>query len=128
MNKACILIVEDERIIALDLRSKVSRLGYVVVGMAHTGQEAVRLAAELSPDLVLMDIILDGGMDGIEAATQILKARTVPVVFVSACNDLGTRERAELLGSAGFVSKPVDSRELAERLNDALQSIGGPDC
>ena len=127
MDKACILIVEDERIIALDLRSKVARLGYVVAGMAHTGQEAIRLAAELKPDLVLMDIILDGGMDGIDAATQILQNRTIPVVFVSACNDHGTRERASLLGCAGFVSKPVDSRELAARLSDALQCSESPD-
>jgi len=95
--------------------------------MAHTGQEAIRLAAELKPDLVLMDIILDGGMDGIDAATQILQNRSIPVVFVSACNDHGTRERASHLGCAGFVSKPVDSRELAARLNDALGCARGPD-
>lgn len=125
MDKASILIVEDERIIALDLRSKIVRLGYVVVGMAHSGQEAIRLAGELAPDLILMDIILDGGMDGIQAAERILEERIVPVVFVSACNDQNTRDRAALLGCAGFVSKPVDSRELSSRLDEALNCDGG---
>ncbi len=127
MEPAGILIVEDERIIALDLRSKLVRLGYKVVGVAHTGQEAVRLAAELSPDVVLMDIILDGGMDGIEAAGIIRQGSSVPVIFVSACNDLSTKERAQTLGCSGFVSKPVDSRELAAIITHALGGTQGCD-
>jgi len=120
MEAEGILIVEDERIIALDLRGKVTRLGYTVAGMAHTGADAVRMAEERRPDLVLMDIILDGGMDGIEAAQRIREGRDIPVVFVSACNDLATKERACLAGCASFVSKPVDSRELAARIREAL--------
>ncbi|MBI4805667.1 MAG: response regulator [Desulfovibrio sp.] len=119
-SQAGILIVEDERIIALDLRSKVVKLGYTVLGLAHTGTEAVRLAGELQPDLVLMDIVLDGNLDGIEAARRIRNGCQVPVVFVSACNDPATKERAGQLGCSLFVSKPVDSHDLAERLREAL--------
>ena len=124
MENAGILIVEDERIIALDLRSKLGKLGYSVIGLAHTGAEAVRLAAELCPALVLMDIILDGGFDGIEAARRIRQQREVPVGFVSACNDASTKERAGRTGCRAFVSKPVDSRELAQRIREALSGNG----
>ena len=125
MEAAGILVVEDERIIALDLRSKLVRLGYRVLGMAHTGGDAVRMAGELTPDIVLMDIILDGDMDGIEAARQIRLDRPVPVVFVSACNDSSTMDRAVLLGCGGFVSTPVDSRELASCIEKALAGAQG---
>lgn len=120
MKNAGILIVEDERIIALDLRSKIVKLGYTVLALAHSGRDAVRLAGELQPDLVLMDIVLDGKLDGIEAARCIRSDRRVPVVFVSACNDPATKERAELIGCPLFVSKPVDSKDLAGRLREAL--------
>lgn len=125
MEAAGILIVEDERIIALDLRSKLVRLGHKVLGMAHSGREAVKLAGELCPDLILMDIVLDGGMDGIEAAAVIRRSRPVPVVFVSACNDLSTKERACALGCLGFVSKPVDIRELSGIILQALGETPG---
>lgn len=125
METAGVLVVEDERIIALDLRSKLTRLGYRVLGTAHTGRDAVRLASELKPDIVLMDIILDGDMDGVEAARRILEHRLVPVVFVSACNDTSTKERAARLGCEGFVSKPVDSRELASSIAKALAGAQG---
>jgi len=124
MESSGILIVEDERIIALDLRSKLGRLGYKVTGLAHSGAEAVKLALELRPDLVLMDIILDNGFDGIEAARRIREQMDVPIVFVSACNDIPTKERARQLGCSSFVSKPVDSRDLAERIREALSGVG----
>ena len=120
MKPVSILIVEDERIIALDLRAKVARLGHTVAGMAHTGEDAVRLARELEPSLVLMDIMLDGGMDGVEAARRISLEREIPVIFVSACNDAVTKERACQTCFAGFVSKPVDPADLAARIEAAL--------
>ena len=124
MSQACILIVEDERIIALDLRGKVQRMGHCVAGMAHSGPDAVRMARELNPDLVLMDIILGGEMDGVEAARHIRQERDVPVLFVSACNDPATKERANDIGSRGFVSKPVDAKELSQRIQAALNGSG----
>ncbi len=120
MSSGTLLVVEDERIIALDLRSKLVRLGYTVLGMAHTGEEAVRMVDDLKPDMVLMDVILDGGMDGVDALCRIRERHAMPVLFVSACNDATTRDRAMKAGCVGFLSKPVDMHELAERLSAAL--------
>ena len=76
-----ILIVEDEKIVALDIESILHRLGYCVVGTAGCGEEACRMASESAPDLVLMDIRIDGPLDGIETARRIHQASDVPVVF-----------------------------------------------
>lgn len=123
---ATILIVEDECIIALDLRQKLRRQGYAV-RLARDGEEAVRLAGEANPDLVLMDIMLGGGMDGIEAAGRIRAARpTVPVVFVSACDDPATRTRAMEAGPSGFISKPVEADALKACIESILPSIRRP--
>jgi CheY-like chemotaxis protein len=82
--KARILVVEDDQIIQLDLRGQLQQLGYAVVGGAASGEEAIAKAAQLEPDLVLMDIRLRGAVDGVEAARQIRSARDVPVIFVTA--------------------------------------------
>ena len=79
-----ILVVEDEKIIQLDLQYQLEQLGYVVAGVASTGEEAVEKAAQLEPDLVLMDVRLKGAMDGIEAARRIQAAREVPVIYLTA--------------------------------------------
>jgi CheY-like chemotaxis protein len=79
-----ILLVEDELLIAEDLKQKVKRLGHTVVGHAATGKGAVEQAAETSPDVVLMDVRLRGEMTGVEAAQQICRTRSVPVVYVTA--------------------------------------------
>ena len=112
MKKQIILIVEDERIIALDLRQKLRRLGYDVPGVAHNGTDALSMAVELNPDLVLMDIVLEGDMDGIETARRMREHNDMPVIFVSACNDTSTRNRALEAGLCGFISKPVEAGEL----------------
>lgn len=79
-----ILVVEDEKIIQLDLRYQLEQLGYAVAGVAATGEEAIAKAAELEPDLVLMDVRLKGSMDGIEAAKRIRATRQVPVIYLTA--------------------------------------------
>jgi len=121
MKPATIMVVEDERIIALDLCSKLKRLGLTVCGVAHNGEEAVRLAGELRPDVILLDIILEGGMDGIDALEAIQRDRPTPALFVSACADEGTRTRAMAAGCRGFVPKPVDLDLLAESVRCALE-------
>ena len=79
MDKARILIVEDERIVAEDIQISLAKLGYSVAGIAASGEEAVEKAEELCPDLVLMDIKLKGDMDGVEAAEQIRARFAIPV-------------------------------------------------
>src|SRR4051812_48525521 len=90
-----ILVVEDERIVALDLVRTLEDLGYEVLDSVATGEAAIARAAELSPDIVLMDIRLAGRIDGIVAADQIRSARDVPVIYLTAHADDDTLRRAK---------------------------------
>lgn len=120
MNNLSILIVEDEGIIAEDLARKVRQLGYDVAGTTATGEEAVKLARQLRPSLVLMDIRLAGEMDGIEAAQEIHRQCDLPVLFLTAHSDAGTVERARQTGAFGYILKPFDNRDLRIQTEMAL--------
>ncbi|MGB0129863.1 MAG: EAL domain-containing protein [Rhodocyclaceae bacterium] len=119
-----LLIVEDERIIALDLRQRLQHLDYDVCGMAARGEDAIRLARDLKPDIVLMDIHLEGGSDGIEAAQAIRAERNVPVVFLTAYAEEETLRRAKDSLPYGYLVKPCDPRELNATLQTALARHG----
>ena len=117
-----VLIVEDELIIAWLLTEIVQGLGYEVCGNAAAEDEAVRLAASMRPDLILMDVSLRGDGDGIRA-TQAIRAAmpTVPVVFCSAyASDPATRARMEAVGAADILPKPVEARQLGPLLERLL--------
>ena len=116
-----ILVVEDETIIALNLRENLESLGYAVVGIAASGEKAVEKATQLRPDLVLMDIRLKGDMDGIQAAQQIWESLSIPVIFVTGHSDQSTLERATITAPFGYVLKPVKERELSVAIAIALQ-------
>ncbi len=124
MAKADILIVEDESIVALDIRSRLSRLGYAVPAIASSGEQAVRRAAELSPDLVLMDIQLKGEMDGVQAAEAIRTQLDTPVVYLTAYADSKTLERAKLTEPFGYILKPFEERDLRTTIEIALYKHG----
>ena len=112
MAIARLLIVEDEAIVAMDLRSKLVDLDYFVVGVARSGEDAVRLAYEKSPDLILMDINLKGDMDGVAAAEHIRERQTIPVVFLTALGDKDTLQRAKITEPQGYILKPFNERDL----------------
>ncbi|MBK5255609.1 MAG: response regulator [Vicinamibacteria bacterium] len=120
MKTPTILIVEDEGIIARDIRQQLVGLGYDVVGDTPTGEEALVLTAELKPDLVLMDIHLGGKMDGIEAAQLVRKRFGTPVVFLTAFAGAETLERAKLTEPFGYIIKPFDERSLHTVIEMAL--------
>ncbi len=120
MSKATVLIVEDEAIVATDLTRKLQRLGYEVVGIASEGEEAVALALSLRPQLVLMDIRLEGSMDGIAAAEAIRSRYDVPVIYLTALSDAATLARAKLTDPFGYILKPFEERELAAQVQLAL--------
>jgi len=120
MTEPSILVVDDERIVSLDIQGALSRLGYRVAGCAATGAEAVALAASSSPDLVLMDIRLAGDMDGTEAAVNIAHVRDVPVVFLTAYSDEDTMRRALGASPFGYLIKPFEDRELRGAIELAL--------
>jgi PAS domain S-box-containing protein len=115
-----ILVVEDELIVAADIEGRLTRLGYEVVGLADRGEDAVRLAGELRPDLVLMDIRLRGDTDGVEAADQIRSRFHLPVVYLTAHADDATLHRAKVTEPFGYVLKPFEERELRTVLEMAL--------
>lgn len=122
MNNEKILIVEDEKIIALDLQRRLERFGYQVVGMASDGAEAIAAAKEREPDIVLMDIDLGSmsRMDGIDAAKVIRAASGVPVVFLTAYSDEKTLERAKAVEPLGYICKPFKERDLYSTIDIAL--------
>jgi two-component system, cell cycle sensor histidine kinase and response regulator CckA len=119
-GKKRILVAEPEMAAYAELRSKLLALDYEVLAGFSTGEEAVELAARLKPDLVLMDVMLNGMMDGVEAAELIGKHCRIPVVFLSAFSDNETLQRAKLSESFGFVRKPFDDRELHTVIEIAL--------
>jgi two-component system, sensor histidine kinase and response regulator len=109
---ARIMIVEDERILALDLAETLDELGYTVAGMASRGEEAIELARQLSPQLILMDVRLDGDVDGITAAETIRDEHDVPVVFLTAHADDDTLHRATSSEAAAYLVKPFKPPDL----------------
>ncbi|GLH74258.1 hypothetical protein GETHLI_27600 [Geothrix limicola] len=119
MSQPQILIVEDEAIVAMDLKLHLQDLGYGVAGLASTGEDAIVQAARLRPTLVLMDISLGAGMDGIEAARQV-QALGMPVVFLTAFADETTLARAKDSAPYGYLLKPFDERSLHSTIEMAL--------
>ncbi len=115
-----ILIVEDEFIIAENLRQMIERLGYQVTGIIMFGEEVLRHVEEQRPDLVLMDINLKGKVDGIEAAEQIRKCVSIPVVYLTGYSGKEMVERAKITEPFGYVLKPVENRDLEVNLAIAL--------
>ncbi len=120
MAKSKILIVEDEWIIANDIKSSLKDLGYNVVAVAATGQESIDQAMSRKPDLVLMDIVLQGDIDGIEAAKHIMKALDVPVVYLTAYTDDEVLKQAKKSGAYGYLVKPFKDREMQATIEMAL--------
>lgn len=120
MKQAAILIVDDEIIIARELEARLKGMGYGVAGIASSGEEAVQMAGEARPDLVLMDIVLKGDMDGIEAADIIRRTVQAPVIYVTAYADRKTLERAKVTEPFAYIVKPFSERELNANIEMAL--------
>ena len=107
-----IMIVEDEKIVAADIRASVEKMGYSVCATASSGKEAIDKAGLTKPDLILMDIMLKGTMDGIEAATQINELYKIPVVYLTAFAEEGVLQRAMMAEPYGYIMKPFRDRDL----------------
>lgn len=120
MEKASILIVEDEHIVAMDIQNSLEHNGYQIVGRADRGEDAIKKAGELRPSLILMDINLKGEMDGIEAATQIRGQFDIPIIFLTAFSTQSVIERALQAESFGYILKPFEERELVITIDMAL--------
>lgn len=120
MDKKEILIVEDEAVVSMNLEKMLEKLGYVVSDVATSGKEAIEKISEVLPDLVLMDIMLEGDMDGVETAEQVQRRFNIPVVYLTAYSDEKTLERAKITEPYGYILKPFNERELHSAIEIAL--------
>ncbi|OHD12777.1 MAG: hypothetical protein A2Y41_07605 [Spirochaetes bacterium GWB1_36_13] len=120
MEKKKILIVEDERIVAKDLKRRLEIMNYTVSGTAVSGEEALIQFETSGPDLILMDIRIEGQMDGIETAQKILEKKYTPIIYLTAFSDHATLERAKKTGPFGYILKPFEERELQITIEMAL--------
>ncbi|MEG4276154.1 ATP-binding protein [Microcoleus sp. MON1_C1] len=120
MNSIKVLVVEDEVIVAQDIAGRLKKLGYAVTATVSSGEEAIQKAIENPPDLVLMDIVLKGDMDGVTAAEKIRINRDVPTVFLTAYADDQTLQRAKLTDPFGYIIKPFQQNDLRVAIEIAL--------
>ena len=120
MSKTRIMIVEDEGIVALSIQKKLENLGYEVPAIIADGEEAIEQAAKVRPHLTLMDIMLAGEMDGIEAAGRIGERFNIPVIYLTANSDEQTLQRAKITEPFGYLLKPFEERELHTTIEMAL--------
>ena len=120
MGTEKILVVEDDAVARLDIQAALERAGYAVVGIAVSGGEAIQQAETLQPDLVLMDIRLEGAMDGVEAANEIGRRFDIPIIFLTVYTDDETLNWAKVSGPFGYLLKPVDHAELKSAIEVGL--------
>ena len=117
---AKILVVDDEAIITMQLEERLTTMGYTVAGMAASGEEAIDKARRLRPDLVLMDIVMPGKMNGIEAANVVTNELDIPVVFVTSYADDAIIEKAKSVRPYGYIVKPFNELEIKAAIEVAL--------
>ncbi len=115
-----ILVVEDEGVVVLHIKKTLESLGYEVTGIASTGEDAIIKAMEDRPDLVLMDIVLKGAVDGIDAAEKIRAIFSIPVIYLTAHADEMTLKRAKATEPFGYIVKPFRKRDLSIAIEFAL--------
>jgi DNA-binding LytR/AlgR family response regulator len=120
MDKLNIFIVEDESIVAKDIQNSLTKLGYNVVGFANNGKDAIERITELSPDLVLMDIMIKGTLTGIDVSEKIKEKMNIPVIFLTAYADEGTLSRAKITEPYGYILKPFKEIDLHSTIEMAF--------
>lgn len=120
MPDTSIMLVEDEINVAADVKNRLENMGYEVLGIFDTGEEAIEKAGELKPNLVLMDIVLKGDMDGIDAAQKIRELFDIPIIYLTAYSDEKTLQRAKVTEPFGYVLKPFEDREIQSAIEMAI--------
>ncbi len=117
-----IAVVEDEGIIAMDIRKSLQQLGYIVSFISDSGENALEKLADTKADLVLMDIFLKGKMSGIETAKIIIDDMKIPVVFLTAFEDESAREETSVFKKCGYLVKPFEDSKLKTIIENSLNS------
>ena len=119
-NMYTIIVVDDEVVIAIGLKERLAAMGYDVIGLAHSGEEAVEKTMSLRPDLILMDIMIPGNLDGIQVAEKVKAELDIPVIFLTAFSEDKIIERAKQTEPYGYIVKPFQDRELKASIEIAL--------
>ncbi len=120
MEKTKIMIVEDEVLIAMNMKSDLIDMGHEVCKLVTTGEEAIKNAGLEGPDVVLMDIILNGEMNGIDAAREICSSYSIPIIFITGCEDEGTKDLAIDVDPVEYFIKPVELVDLKSAIDKAI--------
>jgi PAS domain S-box-containing protein len=120
MSNTKVLIVEDEAIVAMDIKNRLENRKYTVTGIASSGEDAIKMAIETRPDIVLMDIMLDGEMDGVETAEKILEGFYIPIIYLTAYADEKTLSCAKITKPFGYILKPFEEMELHAAIQIAI--------
>ncbi|HRG46243.1 MAG TPA: response regulator [Leptospiraceae bacterium] len=120
MKKALVMIVEDEAIVGMDIKNNLTNYGYEVIGIPSSGKEAISLAIKAKPEIILMDIRLNGEMDGIETAKYLWKRLNVPIIYLTAHSEDKTLLEALKASPYGYLLKPFVPRELHASIQIAL--------
>ncbi|WP_162913063.1 response regulator [Rhodospirillaceae bacterium SYSU D60014] len=123
-ERASLLIVEDEALVALSMAEMLTAAGYEVLGTVASGRAALEAVAKQVPDLILMDITLRGPMDGIETAQALRAIATVPILYVTAYSEGAIMDRAQATGPAGYLRKPFYGQQLEQAVAAALTVQG----
>ena len=124
MAKINVLVVEDESIVSKDIQHSLKKLGYNVVGSSATAEKAIELAISERPDIILMDIMLKGEMNGIEAADEIRKTCAIPIIFLTAYADESTLSKAKITEPFGYILKPFKEIDLHTTIEMAIYKHG----
>lgn len=122
MKKTRVLIVEDEPIIAADLEDRLSEMGYEVPQQLHSGEAALEFLHQEKVDLILMDIQLEGKLDGIETARLILEKQQIPIIYLTSNTEQATFSRAKSTRPAAFLTKPFRGKDLQHAIELAITS------
>jgi CheY-like chemotaxis protein len=123
MSEKKILIVEDEALIVMELEQRLRRLGYSNISSAFTGEDAVKIAREIQPQLIFMDIVLSGEMDGLEASKVICSRLNIPVIFITGSSEKilnKSLQEANLTHPYLYIIKPFDEKKLKEKIDSLL--------
>ena len=118
-----VLIVEDEQIVAADIETKLLRMGHRVIGIAASGEEAIRLAEEGKPEIVLMDIQLEGEMEGTEAARRIRESTGAQIIFVTAFSGVFLRDPKQMEAPGICLTKPFSDAQVKTALDVVAKSL-----
>ena len=124
MESPRILIIEDEALVARDIQSRLRQLGYEVAGLAHNPRQALELARQAKPNLLICDIHLKDEVDGIQVAETITRDVPMPVIFLTAYSDRETVTRAKSVTPYGYVLKPIETPDLQIAIEMALHKFG----